>query len=493
MPTTGLASCDMMQHFFPRKGAVLLPSFAGAHVLVVGDLMLDRYWHGDSWRLSPEAPVPVVSVRGGDERPGGAGNVALNIAGLGARVSLVGLVGDDESGKAICERLNNAGVSCRVDRVPGTATIAKLRVLSRHQQLIRLDLEQGFQISDTAVVECGLLEALPDADVVLFSDYAKGTLRDIARWIPLVRDAGKPVLVDPKGRDFSRYRGATVLTPNQAELEAVVGPCESDEALVQRADDLRRELSLEALLVTRGDRGMTLLASGHAALHLPAHAREVYDVTGAGDTVVAALAAALACGQDLARAAHLANVAAGIVVGKLGAAQVTPEEIRIALTEISPPVRGVVDEEVLMTAVAAARERDETLVMTNGCFDLLHAGHVRYLEQARKFGDRLIVAVNDDASVRRLKGENRPINSVAQRMEVLAALSSVDWVVPFAEDTPERLICRVAPDILVKGGDYRPDAIAGARCVQGSGGRVAVLDWVPGCSTTGLISAIRKS
>ncbi len=470
---------------------MLPPSFARAHVLVVGDIMLDRYWHGDSWRLSPEAPVPVVYVRGAEERPGGAGNVALNIAALGASVTLIGVVGEDEAGATLCRHLESVGVDCQVERVPHCATVAKVRVLSRHQQLIRLDFEGGFEFPDPAPVERRLRAHLPRADVVLFSDYAKGTLRAVERWIPMAKAAGKPVLVDPKGRDFGRYRGATVLTPNLAELEAVVGPCDDEEVLRRRAEALREEIDLNALLVTQGERGMTLFAAGREALHLPARAREVYDVTGAGDTVAAMLAVSLAAGQDLARAAQLANVAAGIVVGKLGAAVVSPDELHDALTEQASPSRGVVDEETLVGAAAAARGRGEVLVMTNGCFDLLHAGHVRYLEQARALGERLIVAVNDDASVRRLKGQRRPVNPLAQRMEVLAGLSAVDWVVPFAEDTPERLICRVRPDVLVKGGDYRPEAIAGGQCVRSGGGRVVVLDWIDGCSTSGMIAAIR--
>ncbi len=312
--------------------------------------------------------------------------------------------------------------------------------------------------------------------------------------IAVARAAGKPVLVDPKGTDFGIYRGASLLTPNLAEFEAVVGHCHDDAELVARGEKLRREFDLQALLITRSERGMTLLQEGRAALHLHAQAREVYDVTGAGDTVIGVLAAALAAGEDLAGATALANVAAGIVVGKLGTATVTVDELRSAMSAEFTTRHGVVSEEQVLAMVVEARARGEKIVMTNGCFDILHAGHVSYLEQAKDLGDRLIVAVNDDASVRRLKNSGtmpRPVNPLAQRMAVLAGLSSVDWVVPFSEDTPQRLICRVVPDILVKGGDYRPEQIAGHDCVIAQGGQVRVLGFEAGCSTSRIIDAIR--
>jgi len=301
------------------------------------------------------------------------------------------------------------------------------------------------------------------------------------------------VVVDPKGRDFGRYRGATVVTPNLAELETVVGACRDLDDLVARGQRLRADLDLEALLITRSEHGMTLLCEGRRPVHLAAHAREVYDVTGAGDTVVGVLAAALAAGSGLEDATALANLAAGLVVAKLGTATVTADELAAAMAPAVPPARGVVGEAALLERVAAARERGERVVMTNGCFDILHAGHVRYLTEARALGDRLVVAVNDDASVQRLKGRDRPINPLDRRMSVLGALACVDWVVPFSEDTPERLVCAVGPDVLVKGGDYRPEAIAGSDCVRARGGQVVVLGYLPGCSTSELIEAILGS
>jgi len=468
-----------------------LPLIENSHVLVIGDLMLDRYWHGATSRISPEAPVPVVLVGEEELRPGGAGNVALNITSLGGQVSLVGLTGDDVAADDLSRRLESEGVHCHFQRLSGKPTITKLRVISRHQQLIRLDFEDGFQGHDAAALMDLYRIGLEQADVVILSDYGKGTLKIARDLIALAREQGKPVLVDPKGSDFARYYGSTLVTPNLSEFEAVVGHCRSDEELVQKGMALIDELAIEALLITRSERGMSLLRRDQPPLHLPTRAREVFDVTGAGDTVISVMAASLASGLDLVQATALSNLAAGIVVGKLGTASVTQAELRRAMREEEDVQSGIVSEESLGTLVQDARAQGETIVMTNGCFDILHAGHVSYLRQARQLGNRLIVAVNDDESVHRLKGEERPINNLAQRMEVLAALEYVDWVVPFSEDTPERLICNILPDILVKGGDYRVDQIVGASCVEAHGGRVVVLGFVEGVSTTRIIESIR--
>lgn len=471
-----------------------LPDFNSARVLVVGDLMLDRYWHGATSRISPEAPVPVVHVNGREERAGGAGNVALNIVALGGRAALLGYVGHDDAGDALIRLLHSAGVRCLIERQAKRATIAKLRVVSRHQQLIRLDFEDGFH----AVSPEGLLQSLDrelaQADVVVLSDYGKGTLRAVARYIALARAANKPVLVDPKGRDFSIYRRASLITPNRGEFEAVVGPCETEQRMLEKGAALLTSLELDALLVTRGEQGMTLLQRDGEFFHLPAHAKEVYDVTGAGDTVIALLAASLAAGQSLPEAVALANVAAGIVVGKLGTATVTPEELRCALAGQKAPRSGVISLAQLLEVLPSVRARGEKIVLTNGCFDILHPGHVHYLQQAKALGDRLIVLVNSDASVRRLKGLGRPINPLEVRMAMLTALECVDWVVPFDADTPRESICRILPDVLVKGGDYaQVEAIAGHDCVLANGGEVKILGYVEGFSTTQLIHAIRNN
>ncbi|WP_024328257.1 bifunctional D-glycero-beta-D-manno-heptose-7-phosphate kinase/D-glycero-beta-D-manno-heptose 1-phosphate adenylyltransferase HldE [Thioalkalivibrio sp. ALR17-21] len=469
-----------------------LPPLDQARVLVAGDLMLDRYWHGATDRISPEAPVPVVHVRDIEQRPGGAGNVALNLAALGGRPDLVGVTGDDTAASDLSALLEEAGVRCHFRRRSGAATITKLRVISRHQQLIRLDFEDGFPGATAGDLLADFEPLLSDCQVVVLSDYAKGALRDPQPLIRAARAAGRPVLVDPKGTDFSAYRGASLVTPNLAELEAVAGPCPDTAALERAATGLLREHGIEALLVTRGAEGMTLFRPDRPPVHQPARAREVFDVTGAGDTVIATLAAAVAAGETLEDAMHLANLAAGIVVGKLGTATVSPYELRAARHEPEGADRGVLSRAGLMAALERARAAGERIVMTNGCFDLLHAGHVAYLEQARARGDRLVVAVNDDASVQRLKGAGRPVTPLEGRMAVLAGLAAVDWVVPFAEDTPAELIGEILPDVLVKGGDYRPEEIAGYDAVTAGGGRVEVLDFVDGCSTSAVMERIRQ-
>ncbi len=468
-----------------------LPDFSPVRVLVVGDVMLDRYWHGGTNRISPEAPVPVVRVEEEEGRPGGAGNVALNITALGGGAVLMGLTGDDEMSRVLEKSLHDRGVDCRFERLERLPTITKLRIISRHQQLIRLDFEDGFPGLDDTDLMAQFDTQLPTADLVLLSDYGKGTLAQVGEFITRARKAGKQVLVDPKGADFEKYRGATLITPNLSEFEAVVGSCADNEELEARGLQLMEKCDFEALLVTRGEQGMTLLERGKEARHLPTQAREVFDVTGAGDTVISVLAAAMAAGMPLEAATQLANVAAGIVVGKLGTATASLDEMRYALAGQQVAHKGVVTEEELMAAVVAARTRGETLVVTNGCFDILHAGHVTYLEQASRLGDRLVVAVNVDETVRALKGADRPVNTLERRMTVLAALECVDWVVPFSEETPERLICRLEPDFLVKGGDNEPDKIPGAACVRKAGGKVMVMSYVDNCSTTGLISEIR--
>ncbi|MBM3202366.1 bifunctional D-glycero-beta-D-manno-heptose-7-phosphate kinase/D-glycero-beta-D-manno-heptose 1-phosphate adenylyltransferase HldE [Candidatus Woesearchaeota archaeon] len=470
-----------------------LHELSRARVLVAGDLMLDRYWHGATSRISPEAPVPVVRVDQIEERVGGAGNVALNIARLGGMVDVLGYCGQDEAGSRLLMLLNQAGIRCRVERLEQIPTITKLRVLSRHQQLIRLDFEQPFQPQTPDTLLRSYCSALALVHLVVLSDYGKGTLASVTALIEQARQAGCPVLVDPKGTDFSRYRGARLVTPNRSEFEAVVGVCQTEDELVTRGLALLQRHALEALLITRGEQGMTLLEPGQLPLHLPAHAKEVYDVTGAGDTVIAVLAIALAAGVALADATRLANLAAGLVVGKLGTASVTREELEDALEGSRAHRHGIVDWPTLQDLLKAARVRGEKIVATNGCFDLLHPGHIHYLRQARSLGDRLVVLVNTDASVTRLKGPERPINPLEHRMEMLAALESVDWVIAFDQDTPAELIGQILPDVLVKGGDY-PDItrIAGYAQVMAHGGIVKVLDYVSHHSTTRLIETIRK-
>ncbi len=452
--------------------------------------MLDRYLFGGTHRISPEAPVPIVHVREEDARPGGAANVAVNLASLGATTRLLGVVGDDEDANALEALLTPRGVACNLVRISGQPTITKTRVQSRGQQLIRLDREERLTAGSGAMLQT-LATNAAEAAVVILSDYGKGALREVQQMIRTCRDAGSAVLIDPKGTDFEKYRGATLLTPNQGEFEAVAGTCETDEQLIERAVAMVDDFELDALLVTRSEKGMLLIERGTEPLLLPTQAREVFDVTGAGDTVIATLAAALASGAALSDAARLANLAAGLVVRKIGVASVTRSELQVALHQRGQGGRGLLTEAELLSMLAESRERNERIVMTNGCFDVLHAGHVAYLEEAKDLGDRLIVAVNDDDSVRRLKGESRPVNELPDRMAVLAGLAAVDWVVPFSEDTPARLISQVLPDVLVKGGDYQPDEIVGAKEVLAAGGEVRVLAFRKGHSSSRIIERLK--
>lgn len=469
-----------------------LPNFQQAKVLVLGDLMLDRYWHGPTGRISPEAPVPVVKVEQIEDRPGGAANVALNIAALGSQCDIIGITGDDEAGRILTDKLEGLSINTDFYQQSQIPTITKLRVISRNQQLIRLDFEENAAQLPTAPLLDKLRAGVESAAVVILSDYAKGTLNDVSEMISLCRAQNKPVFIDPKGSDFSKYRGATLLTPNMSEFEQAVGRCRDEEEIVAKGQQLMTELDLSALLVTRSEHGMTLLRRDQQELHFPAMAREVYDVTGAGDTVISVLATAFAAGSDLESACALANIGAGVVVGKLGTSTVSTIELANELAKSHPEAGfGVISPEQLKIAVRAAQARGEKVVLTNGCFDILHAGHVSYLGHAGELGDRLIVAVNDDDSVKRLKGEARPVNPVDRRMAVLAGLGAVDWVVNFGEDTPRELISEILPDLLVKGGDYQVHEIAGGEEVIANGGEVKVLNFEDGCSTTKIIDAIR--
>ncbi|MCH8072079.1 MAG: bifunctional D-glycero-beta-D-manno-heptose-7-phosphate kinase/D-glycero-beta-D-manno-heptose 1-phosphate adenylyltransferase HldE [Proteobacteria bacterium] len=468
-----------------------IPDFSRACVVVAGDVMLDRYLFGGTERISPEAPVPVVQVRETVNRAGGAANVAANLASLGVDTTLIGVVGQDDEAATLKAVLEQQNVNCRFKAVANWPTTTKTRVQSRGQQLIRLDREE-WGASGSDALTGYLKKALKSASTVVLSDYGKGALGDVSAMIDLCRNANTPVFVDPKGSDFDKYRGATVLTPNQSEFESVAGVCESEDELVERVRKMISDLDLGALLVTRSEKGMLLIEASDEPVFLSTRVSEVFDVTGAGDTVIAVLAGAVASGESMAAAAALSNLAAGLVVRKTGVASVSPSEIRAALHQRGQGGRGLVQEVELAAMISDAKYQNESIVMTNGCFDVLHAGHVAYLEEAKSLGDRLIVAVNDDESVRRLKGSDRPVNALQDRMAVLAGLAAVDWVVPFSEDTPARLIRMILPDVLVKGGDYRPDDIAGAKDVLKNGGEVRVLAFREGHSSSSIIDKLRS-
>lgn len=468
-----------------------------ASVLVVGDVMLDRYFMGDTQRISPEAPVPVVKVAHTEDRAGGAANVARNIAHLDGQATLLGLIGQDTEGELLGDILSREKVRSELMPRPDIHTISKSRIISRHQQMVRLDMEEAFGPEHADALKQRFEKLVGDYDTVIVSDYAKGTLGAVGGIITAARAAGKRVLVDPKSKDFSIYRGATIITPNLTEFRAAGGDDSSDESMLASARAMLSSCGIENMLLTRSEHGMSLITPDEHH-HFPAEVLEVSDVTGAGDTVIATLGTMISAGYNLPDAAWLANLAAGIVVGKLGAATVSPEELAARASHVwSSKIAGyhpTVEQSLLH--IDYAREQGERIVFTNGCFDILHAGHVRYLAQARALGDRLVVGLNSDASVRRLKGEERPVNCLEDRMEVLAALACVDWVLPFGDnadehDTPEQLIKRVRPQVLAKGGDYTVDTIVGSDFVQQSGGEVAVIPLLEGRSTTGLITRVR--
>lgn len=472
---------------------IVLPDFSQQRIVVVGDLMIDRYWYGDVSRISPEAPVPVVKVRDCELRPGGAANVALNIAALGAQVDLFGFIGSDDEGVQLQQLLEAKNVTCHFHKVPGQPTVTKLRLIGRNQQLIRMDFEENFQHVDMSTLLEDYKAILAQTDAVILSDYAKGTLVASQQFIELANTYAKPICVDPKNISVTPYRQATLLTPNRKEFEAIVGVCENQQQMVERAQRIIAVEGLQGLLITLGKDGMLLVEKNKEPFLLPTRARNVFDVTGAGDTVIAVFTATYAVTGDMQEAAFIANSAAGVVVGKLGAETASLAEIRRALKKQSASGLGIVTQHELLQMVKDAHANGEKIVMTNGCFDILHSGHIHYLEQARALGDRLIVAVNDDASVKALKGSSRPYNSLEERMRILAGLRSVDWVVSFSESTPQRLIGTVLPDILVKGGDYTVEQVAGHQEVLANGGEVLMLDFVDGLSTTSLVERIQNT
>ncbi|CAM3913714.1 bifunctional D-glycero-beta-D-manno-heptose-7-phosphate kinase/D-glycero-beta-D-manno-heptose 1-phosphate adenylyltransferase HldE [Rheinheimera salexigens] len=474
-----------------------LNNLAKARVLVVGDVMLDRYFNGDSQRISPEAPVPVVNVNKIEDIAGGAANVARNIAYLNGKAGLIGLIGDDAEGRSLTAMLAADGVESGLVSQPDLPTITKMRVISRHQQIVRLDIEQKFSPAHSQVLADKFSRLLANYDFVVMSDYNKGALHTVSRMIQVAKAAGKTVLVDPKHADFSVYRGADIITPNLTEFKLAGGDVSSDAAICSSARAMLQQSGIAAMVLTRSEQGMTLITADDCQ-HYPVQVLEVTDVTGAGDTVIATLAAMLAADMPLAHAVETANLAAGIVVAKLGTTAVTVTELAAKINKYLFSQGDIYQTpfDKVLKHIQFAKQNGERIVFTNGCFDILHAGHVRYLAQAKALGDRLVVGLNSDASISRLKGASRPINTLQDRATVLASLASVDWILPFGDipseqDTPLELILMVQPDVLVKGGDYSIETIIGAEQVISAGGEVKVLQFVDGCSTSAIIKKIQ--
>jgi D-beta-D-heptose 7-phosphate kinase/D-beta-D-heptose 1-phosphate adenosyltransferase len=480
----------------------LSQAIASQTVLCVGDLMLDEFVYGEVSRISPEAPAPVIAVQRSETNIGGAGNVARNIASLGGRCIFVGLVGADDAGAKLQAELAQQD---RIEAVlvcdSSRPTTRKVRFVSEHfsTHMLRADWELAQPAS--AEIEQKLIDAvlplLPRADIVLLSDYAKGVLtaRVIRNVIDAARKFGKRVIVDPKSANLAIYRGATLLTPNRKEFaEATRSRADSEASIAEAAQDAMVLADCEAMLVTQSELGMTLVVRGGAAIHVPALPVKVRDVSGAGDTVAAALALSLAARADWETALRMANAAAAVAVGKKGTAIVTPAELR---RKILPHASLVAEEKIVAAGgdldphLADWRRQGLRVGFTNGCFDILHPGHVKVLTAARGACDRLIVGLNSDASVRRLKGEGRPVQDERARAEVLAALEAVDLVAIFEEDTPVKLITQVRPSVLVKGGDYTREQVVGHEIVEACGGQVVLVDILPGHSTTSLVDRAR--
>jgi D-beta-D-heptose 7-phosphate kinase/D-beta-D-heptose 1-phosphate adenosyltransferase len=482
----------------------LLSGFHSARVLVFGDVMLDRFVYGSVDRISPEAPIPVMNVERTVDMIGGAANVARNVATLGGHTVLVGVVGADAAADSLRSQLQGIPtIQAELITDPSRPTTLKTRHVADRQQILRSDIESKATLdaSTAAAVLARFRALLTNVHVVVVSDYAKGVLSDpvAAEAIGCARAAGKVVLVDPKSRSFNKYRGATLLTPNRHELEIACGhECVSDEQVVAGARAVMDQAQSDALVVTRGKEGMSIVRREGQTEHIRTVAKEVFDVSGAGDTAVATLALGLAQGADIGHAARLANAAAGVVVGKYGTASVSAGEIiaRLGLIEEGQAGSKHFSLDSVQERVARWREMDLKIAFTNGCFDLLHPGHVSLLEQARRAADRLVVGLNSDLSVRRLKGADRPVQGEVARATVLASLKAVDAVVIFGDDTPLALIDALSPDVLVKGADYTVQTVVGADLVQSRGGKVLLAELVPAQSTTNTIqrmTAARKA
>jgi D-beta-D-heptose 7-phosphate kinase/D-beta-D-heptose 1-phosphate adenosyltransferase len=477
---------------------IAYPDFAKCTVLVIGDVMLDRYFWGDVARISPEAPIPIVRINKKTLTLGGAGNVAMNLKGLNCKQILLGVRGNDSNGLFLSEVLEKEGIRNYLIPVKSHPTTTKTRILGQNQQLLRLDEENSVEIPAKILKELldSFDQAFPEADVVIISDYGKGVFRvDMAEHIIKVcRSKNVPVFVDPKGVSWERYSGATCITPNTAELNPIASFPEDDNNILEnQANKVIAKYDLKYMLVTRGPKGISLFRSGRPAIHIATQAREVYDVSGAGDTVIASLSAAFGSGLKISEAAALANIAAGIVIGKVGTQPVLDSELKQALwSRTLYGVNKIVSKNQALDMIAEWRRNGKRVVFTNGCFDILHIGHIKLLHAAADEGDKLIVGLNSDLSVKKLKGESRPIVPEAERAALLSSIKGVDLVVFFHEETPIELIRSFKPDIIVKGGDYTPEKVVGHDIVEQEGGKVVIVPLIDGVSTTKVIESLKS-
>ena len=467
-----------------------LPVLSNSKILVVGDVMIDKYWYGETNRISPEAPVPVVKIENEEWRLGGAANVAFNLSSIGCNVTLIGFIGDDKEGEFLSNQLRNNQIRNELIFDNTIKTTIKHRIISRNIQLIRADFEdQSDQnMHQTLLDKFQLL--VKQHDFVIFSDYAKGVLLKINELINLCIQENIPSLIDPKQEKFNIYKGATFLKPNYHEFINMVGKVKSKKEEITKAFNLIKKLDLKALILTKGSDGISLYEKDEKVLDQVSHAKEVYDVTGAGDTVLAILGAFLAAGVELKKSIIFANRAAGIIVGRLGTSNISLKDLYEIKNKLNSFSKKYIAKNDLSRIFKEIKKRNLKLVFTNGCFDIIHAGHVNYLNEAKKLGDLLIVAVNSDSSVMKLKGKKRPINKLKDRLTVLSAFDSIDYILEFEEDTPLEIIKLLKPDFLVKGADYKFEDIAGAEFVKNNGGLVKLIEYTEGRSTSNLIRKI---
>jgi len=473
-----------------------IETFGKLKILVIGDVMVDEYLWGDVDRISPEAPVQVLDLKREESVLGGAGNVVRNLCSLGITTSLSSVVGTGPNGEYVIELMNELGVGLSsLLRDPERPTSKKTRIIAVSQQVLRIDRETRRPLDNRLEQELikRIISIMPLQDAILISDYGKGVLTDfvLKQIISHAKKMNIPLFVDPKGNDFSKYMGATCITPNKKEAQAATGIELNDEAdIIEAGRSLLYLCGSDAILITRGHDGMSLFMKNGEVHHIPTRAKDVYDVTGAGDTVLSVLGAGIAAGLMFQQAAELANLAAGIVVGKIGTSSVSPEEMleHAAMGESVLKKTGLLND--LLKSISLLKSQKKRIVFTNGCFDLLHVGHIKYLQKARELGDFLIVAINSDDSVKRLKGERRPLISEDERAMILSALECVDYVLIFKEDTPLPILKRIRPDILVKGGDYTKDQVVGRELVEDYGGRVELISYVDNKSTSNIINSI---
>ncbi|MFH1994178.1 MAG: D-glycero-beta-D-manno-heptose-7-phosphate kinase [Nitrospinota bacterium] len=475
----------------------IIASLKGHRIIVVGDLILDEYIWGSLERISPEAPVGIIESKSENLALGGAANVANNLIALGLNVDIFGVIGKDQKGKELTKLLKKRGVV--IDGIvedESRHTTNKIRVIANHQQILRIDREKRDDLS--AAVRKKLLKAVSSkmnkVDGIILSDYGKGVVTEefVKELVEVAKKHNKKIIADPKGSDYSKYKGVAIVTPNKKEASEAAGiKIDSEKSLKEAAQKILKMFKGEALLITRGDEGMSLFKKDMSLAHISTVAKEVYDVSGAGDTVISVFAGLFFNGLDMVEAVEIANIAAGIEVGKIGTAVVTGSEIIERIESGGVEEKGrIVDLAEIKQIVARARNMGKKIVFTNGCFDLLHVGHIKYLAQAKSYGDILIIGMNSDSSVRKLKGPKRPLIGEEERGALLTALNSVDYVVIFSEPTPDKLIKEIMPDVLVKGGDYAIDEVVGRDIVEAHGGRVELVPVVKGMSTSGLVQKI---